>query len=80
MQIQGRNKMQYQRLNKMNIFCQFLFIYIFVYFFFIKVWLCVSSPRYSLPQIVSFLDNKIHSIYVQDLIEGVEEMANVTSK
>ena len=36
--------------------------------------------RYSLPQVIRFLDNEIQEIYTRNLIEGVEQMTNVTGE
>lgn len=38
-----------------------------------------TVDRYSLPKVIRFLDNQIQKIYTQDLLEGVEQMANVTA-
>lgn len=38
-----------------------------------------TIDRYSLPKLIQFLDDKIQKIYTQDLLEGVEQMANVTT-
>lgn len=38
-----------------------------------------AVDRYYLPQVVCFLDNKLHKIYTQDLIERVQQMVTVTT-
>ncbi|XP_045158952.2 uncharacterized protein LOC123524665 isoform X2 [Mercenaria mercenaria] len=39
-----------------------------------------AIDRYSLPQIVSFVDDEIKRVYTQDLLEGIENMRTITVK
>lgn len=39
-----------------------------------------AIDRYSLPQIVRFVDDEIKRVYTQDLLEGIENMRTITAK
>jgi hypothetical protein len=38
----------------------------------------ISVTRYSLPQHVRFVDDKLKRVYTQDLLEGIENMNIIT--